>query len=126
MEGERREFARFVFMKDELQVYSGDPIIVGKLNDLSKGGLSFRYTSIAGEKLDTNAITILAKDMEQFNLFHIACRTIYDISTLEEGQRFMGTKRRQRGIKFLELKENQKNELELLLKKYAAQSFDNS
>ena len=118
MEDERREFTRFVCKKDELQVFSGDPIVVGKLNDMSKGGLSFQYTPIAGEKLDTNSISILAKDEDQFNLYHIGCRTIYDIPSLGEGQSFMGTKRRQCGMKFIGLKENQKRKLELLLKNY--------
>jgi hypothetical protein len=118
MEDERRVFARYIVKKDELQAFSHDLKIVGKLNDISKGGLSFRYTPIAVEKLDTHSINILARGTDRSNLFDIACQIIYDISTLEEGQSFTGAASRQFGIKFLGLMENQQNQLELLLKNF--------
>ncbi len=61
MKDERRKFTRFVFKKDEIQVFSDDLILFGKLNDISKGGLSFRYIPITGDKLETNSINILPK-----------------------------------------------------------------
>jgi hypothetical protein len=118
MEDERREFTRYIVKKDELQVFSHDLKIVGKLNDISKCGLSFQYTPIAGEMLNTNSINILAKGTDRSNLFDIACRIIYDISTLEEGQSFTGAASRQCGINFFGLKENQQNKLELLTKNF--------
>jgi hypothetical protein len=118
MEDERRVFARYIVKKDELQAFSHDLKIVGKLNDISKGGLSFRYTPIVVEKLDTHSINILARGTDRSNLFDIACQIIYDISTLEEGQSFTGAASRQFGIKFLGLMENQQNQLELLLKNF--------
>lgn len=126
MKDERREFTRYITQKNEVQVFSNDQKIDGTLKDISKGGLAFQYTPIAGEKMDTNSINILVKGPYRFYLFDIACRIIYDISTLEEGRSFKGTERRQRGIKFVELKENQQNKLELMLKNYTIQSFDNS
>lgn len=120
MEDERREFTRYIVKKDELQVFSHDLKIVGKLNDIRKCGLSFQYTPIAGEMLNTNSIDILAKGTDRSNLFDIACRIIYDISTLEEGQSFTGAASRQCGINFFGLKENQQNKLELLTKNFTA------
>ena len=124
MEDERREFARFVFKEDEIQVFSDDAILFGQLKDISKGGLSFRYTPIPGEKLDTKSINILPNGTDQFNLYHIACRIIYDILSMEECQSFSGCERRQCGIKFFCLKENQNNKLELFLNHYVVKSFD--
>ena len=126
MKDERREFARNIPQKDEVQVFSHNPKIDGTLNNISKGGLAFQYTPIAGKKMDTNSINIFVKGTDRFYLFDIACRIIYDISTLDEGQRFKGTERRQCGINFVELKENQQNKLELLLENYTIHSFDNS
>ena len=121
MKDERREFTRYKLQEDEIQIYSHDLKIDGMLKDMSKGGLAFQYTPIAGKKMDTNSINIFVKGTDRFYLSDIACRIIYDISTLDEGQRFKGTERRQCGIKFVELKENQQNKLELLLKNYTIQ-----
>jgi len=124
MEDERREFTRFVFKEDEIQVFSDDAILFGQLKDISKGGLSFRYTPITGEKMETKSINILPNGKDQFNLYHIACRIIYDIS-LEKGKSLKGNHRNRCGIKFFKLKENEKNKLELLLNNYSAKSFVN-
>lgn len=126
MEDERREFTRFVFKKDAIQVFSDDPMLFGKVNDISKGGLSFRYTPITGVEMVTSSINVLPKGKDKFNLYHIDCRTIYDISSIEEGQSFPGCERRQCGIKFFWLKETMNNKLELLLNYYVVKSFDNS
>ncbi len=126
MKDERREFTRYKIQEDEIQVLCHDLKIDGMLKDISKGGLAFQYTTIAGEKPDTDSINIVAKSMDQFYLFDIACQIIYDMPTLEEGQSFTGSERKQRGVKFVGLTENQQNKLELLLKNYTVQSFDNS
>ena len=124
MEDDRREFTRFVFKKDEIQIFSDDAVLFGKLNDISKGGLSFKYLPVADEMLDTSSINILVEGKDQFNLYHINCLTIYDISSKEEAQGFSGRERRQCGIKFFWLKETHNKKLELLLRHYLVKSFD--
>lgn len=120
MDTERREFTRYVMKEDEIQVFSLDPKISGRLNDISSGGLSFQYTPIKEKKLETNSINILTKVhiFEKLNLLGIACQIIYDIASLEEGGSFTGAERRQCGIKFLGLEENQLDQLEEILKKF--------
>ncbi len=100
MEDDRREFTRFVFETDEIQIFSDDDMLFGKLNDISKGGLSFMYIPVADEMLDTSSINILVKGKDRFNLYHINCRTICDISSKEEAQSYLGCGRRQCGINF--------------------------
>ncbi len=124
MEDDRREFTRFVFKTDEIQIFCDDAILFGNLHDISKGGLSFKYTPVTNEMIDTNVINILAKGRDRFNLYHIDCRTIYDISAKDEGQRFLGCERKQCGIKFFWLKETQNIKLELLLNHYVVKAFD--
>ena len=99
MEDERRKFTRFSFKKDEIQIFSDEAVLFGKINDISKGGLSFKYTPVTDEKIDTKSINILVKGKDQFNLYHIDCRTIYDISSKLDGQSFLGCERRKCGIK---------------------------
>jgi hypothetical protein len=118
MEDERRRFSRFVFNKNEIQILSDDPIFFGKLNDLSKGGLSFRYTPIQGKIMITKSINILPKGKDKYNLYHIGCRTIYDRLFLDGGQSIKGYHRRQCGIEFYWLKEEQNEKLKLLLEYY--------
>ena len=118
MEDERRRFARFVFKKNEIQILSDAPIFFGKLNDLSKGGLSFRYTPIPGRRMATESINILPKGKDKFNLYHLGCRTIYDILFKEEIQSLKGYHRRQCGIEFYWLNAEQNDKLRLLLEHY--------
>lgn len=118
MVDERREFTRFVFTKNEIQILSDDPILFGKLDDISKGGLSFRYTPIPGVKMATDSINILPKGKDKYNLYHITCQMIYDMPSDSEGKSIMGYERRKCGIKYFWLKEEQNNKLELLLNHY--------
>lgn len=124
MEDDRREFTRFVFEKDEIQIFSDDAMLFGKLNDISKGGLSFMYISVADEMLDTSSINILVKGKDRFNLYHINCRTIYDISSKEEVQSYLGCGRRQCGVNFFWLKATHNKKLELLLNHYVVKSYE--
>jgi len=123
MEDERREFSRFVIQEDEIQIFSDDPILFGKICDISKGGLSFRYTPIIGVKMVTNSVNVLPTGKDNFNIYHIGCRTIYDISSIEEGQSFSASEIRRCGIKYSWLKEKQKNKLKLLWNHYVVNSF---
>lgn len=119
MEDERRKFARFSFKNNEIQIFSDDLILFGKLRDLSKGGLSFQYTPITGQRLPTNSINILPKDKDEFNLYHIDCRTVYDMIFFEKDQNFTGYQRRQCGVNFCFLREEQGDVLKFLLNHYA-------
>jgi hypothetical protein len=123
MKDDRRAFTRFIFKNDEIQIFSDDAILFGKLNDISKGGLSFKYNPVSDGMIDTNSINILAKGKDRFNLYHMSCRTIYDISCNEESQLFLGFERRKCGIKFYWLKEAHNKKLELLLNHYVVKSL---
>ena len=118
MEDERRKFTRFVFNKNAIEILSDSPIYFGTLNDLSKGGLSFRYTPIPGQLMATDSINLLPEGKDEFNLYHIGCRTIYDILFKEEGQGFKGDHRRQCGMEFYWLNAEQNEKLRLLLEYY--------
>lgn len=118
MEDDRREFTRFAFKTDEIQIFSDDAILFGNLNDISKGGLSFEYKPVTDEMIDNNTINILANGKDRFNLYHIGCRTIYDISAIDACRGFLGCERRRCGIQFFWLKETHHKKLELLLSHY--------
>jgi hypothetical protein len=125
MKADRRRFTRYIAPKDGFHVFSHDYKIIGRLKDISKGGLAFQYKTIKGEKTESNMINISAASPHRFYLFDIVCSTIYDIYDLEENQIFTGVERRRRGIQYVRLTENQQDKLELLLKNYF-QPSDNS
>ena len=126
MEDERREFSRFVIQEDEIQIFSDDPILFGKLDDISKGGLSFRYTLIPGIKMATYSINILPKGKDKYNLYHITCQIFYDKPSAVEGKSMPGYERRKCGIKYYWLKEEQDNKLELFLNHYIVKQVNDT
>ena len=125
MVDERREFTRFKFTKNEIQILSDDPILFGKLDDISKGGLSFRYTPIPGVHIATESINILPKNKDKFNLYHVICQIVYDIPSDSKSKSITGYERRKCGIKYNWLKEEQNNKLDLLLDHYIVDKVNN-
>lgn len=123
MKADRRRFTRYIAQKDGFHVFSHDSKIIGRLKDISKGGLAYQYKPIKGEKMESNMIDIMAAGPHRIYLFDIACNTIYDI---EETQSFTVAERRRRGLQYVRLTENQYSRLNLLLKDYDAQPSDNS
>ena len=84
------------------------------VKDISKGGLAIEYSPEADEPFES--VNIIAMDYDRFYLPKIACETVYDIPTLIQGRSFRGGERRIRGLKFVELKKEQEDELDILLK----------
>ena len=126
MKSERRKFTRYIVQNNGFHVFSHGSEIIGKLIDISKGGLAYQYNSIEGKKLEPNLIHIMWAGLHQFYLFNIICKTIYDISNLAVNQSITGAETRLRGSQYVKLTENQQDKLELLLKNYVVQSSDNS
>jgi hypothetical protein len=126
VKADRRRFTRYIAQKDGFHVFSHDSKIIGRLKDISKGGLAYQYKPIKGEKMESNMIDIMAAGPHRIYLFDIACNTIYDDYDLEETQSFTGAERRRRGLQYVRLTEYQHNKLDLLLKSYDVQPSDNS
>ena len=78
--------------------------------------MAFRYIPVEGRKAESETIDIMAKTPDLLYLPSVACRTMYDISTLAEDQNFTGAAIRLCGVKFVRLNKEQK--LALFIKKY--------
>ena len=119
---ERRRTRRCSIDTDEVQV----SVLPGQKNysvkDISKGGLAIEYSPVADEPFELESVDIIAADYDRFFLPKIACKTVYDIPTLMQGKSFRGGEIRIRGLKFVELTQEQEDELDILLK----QCFDRS
>jgi hypothetical protein len=81
--------------------------------------LGFEYVPVENEWLESESVDIIAIDFDQFYLTKIACKTVYDISTLMHGKSFTGGAMRLRGLEFVELTKEQEDKLDILLDRYS-------
>ena len=115
---ERRQHPRYRVREGEFEVFSRDSKIIGKLNNISQGGLAFQYSPVEGQKAESETIDIMAKGPDPFYLPAVACRTMYDISALAEDRTFTGASLRLSGVQFVRLNKEQTRKLALFIKKY--------
>jgi hypothetical protein len=115
---EQRRFTRYVVKEDGLEVLSRDLKVVGKLKNISRGGVAYQYTPANGTKADFEKIDILGKVPDRFSLVGLDCRTVYDIAMLNEDRTFTGSVSRLRGLQFKGLNEEQEERLAFLLENY--------
>ena len=118
MTAERRKHPRYIIPEVEFEIFSRDAEFLGKLEDLSKGGLAFRHTIGALKTEEHRSIDITATGPERFHLAVISCRRIYEISMLTESRSFSGDRTRRCGVQFIDLNDVQEQQLDFLLDHY--------
>jgi hypothetical protein len=118
VEAERRQHLRYRVREGKFEVFSRDSKIIGKLHNISEGGLVFQYTPAGVEKAESETIDIMAKSPDLFYLPAVACRAMYDITALAEDQSFTGAATRLCGVKFVSLNKEHKQKLAHFIKKY--------
>jgi hypothetical protein len=118
LKAEQRQYPRYHTPEVDFQVFSRDAKILGKLVNISKGGLAFRFTPKPGVTAECRIIDITASDPEPFHLPGIACRRVYDISVLAEDESFRGTRTRLRGVQFIDLTEESTQKLTSLIDRF--------
>jgi hypothetical protein len=111
---ERRKHRRSAIESDEIQVCILPIRKTFSLKNISKGGLVFEYVPVEDERLESESDNIIAVDFDQFYLTKIACKTVYDISTLMHGKSFTGGAMRLRGLEFVEITKEQEDTLDIL------------
>jgi hypothetical protein len=115
MTAERRLTDRCRAHLDQIQVSIHPNQNLYSVKNISKAGLAIEYRPIKDEVFESETIDIIAVDYDRFYLPDIACKTVYDIATLMEGQLFSGGERRIRGLKFVGLTKEQEDRLDHLL-----------
>ena len=115
MLAERRSTNRFRGHLDQIQVSIHPSQKLYPVKNISKAGLAIEYSPVADQPFELKAIDVITIDYDRFYLANIACKTVYDIATLMEGQLFSGGERRICGLKFVELTKEQEDRLDHLL-----------
>ena len=118
MQVERRQFKRYVIEENGFEVFSRKLGTMGKLKDISKGGLAYQYVPVDADVITSEVIDILGKNLERFFLQGLICERIYDISELATDRAFTGAQIRLRGLEFTELSEKQQQKVGDLIGKY--------
>ena len=105
---------------------------LGRIQDISGGGLAFEYIAYEGQKEDSSGIDIFLSG-DHFYLTRIPCKIAYDIKIAERYQTSIGRietsigrietsidriEKRRCGLQFGELAEEQAAKLEFFLKNH--------
>lgn len=121
---EQRRFTRYAVKEDGLEVMSRELKVVGKLKNISRGGVAYQYATVNGTKPDFEVIDILGKVPDRFSLVGLECRAVYDIATLNEDRTFTGSPSRLRGLQFKGLTAEQEERLAFLLENYVIRASE--
>ena len=121
MRPEQRKNSRFLVQDDVIAALQNGPTKIGKVKDMSTGGLSFEHIQdeiSSRESFEKNIILLV----NGFCLPKVPCRIVYDIPvpTPDEYRTFpIQFITRRCGVKFEKLSENQKTELDVFLRTYS-------
>jgi len=118
MPDELREFKRLVPKSNAFAALGRGITMVGKINDISKGGLAFEHiTNLDLHQGDPNIIDIFLAGSE-FYLSDIPCTRVYDMP-IDTGNVFSSPFTTKRcGVKFSFLNDAQLEQLEIFLKNH--------
>ena len=126
---ERREYERYKSKEDKAVYVAVRPTFkqIGKVKDVSLGGLGFRYTVTQdqkplSEKADQVSIDLFVSE-NGFYLREVKCKMAYDMSEEDEpGTYSSDIQFRKSGMVFDELSAEQKQKLQLFLDNYTSET----
>lgn len=117
MNTERRQFRRF--LADDRSFACLRPHFgkLGKIKDISRGGLAFEYIYSKGCEEESSAIDIFLSG-DRFYLPKMPCRVVNDLQIGEDLTSISNFQVRRCGVKFGQLTEEQERKLKLFLNTY--------
>jgi len=118
VETERRKFMRFLAQDTAFAVLRPHFTKLGKIKDISEGGLSFQYVAYERQKEESSGIDIFLT-VNRFYLGRIPCKIRYEIKLDERYQIPIDRiERRRCGVQFGQFTEEQAAKLEFFLKNH--------
>jgi hypothetical protein len=119
MEKENRKYRRFCVEQDRVRVSVSDTQKFLTVKDISGGGIKLEYNPQTDGIMGSEMIDIIAMNHYRIFLSKMSCETVYDLPTLMQDSSFRGREVRIRGLKFLDLTEEQENGLKQLIEHYS-------
>lgn len=119
MSAERRKYVRFLAKDTAFAALRSGFKKVGRIKDISIGGLAFSYFSETYEMNSDSHVSQVDIFLSGngFHLPNVPCKIVYDITNSENGKGFLVNMSRV-GLKFGELAENQLEQLSYFIKHY--------
>ena len=119
---ERRNSRRYLAQDKAFAVLRPDFTKLGKIKDISNGGLSFEYIAYQEKVQDVSEMDIFLSE-DPFYLSKMPCRIVYDIRMREEYQGSAAPIQRRRcGLQFGPLTQEHAIQLDFFLKNHTRRS----
>jgi hypothetical protein len=115
---DRRKHRRLRVQDGAFVILSPSDAGVGRLIDISIGGLSFDYVTTQEPSGEPTELEIFVTD-SAFRLYKIPCKTITDFKTFEIPH--TRSHRRRSGVQFGVLTESQKSQIEYFIQNYTTE-----
>ena len=119
MNSERRKTERFLPRDETYVALRPDFTKLGRLSNISKGGLSFQYIASKGESQGSTHLDLFTGN-NGFYLSRLPCKVIYDIPLLKKETSSALLERRRCGLEYGESTELHETQLESYLKNNVA------
>ena len=118
MNTEQRQFRRFFVDDRAFACLRPHFVKLGKIKNISRGGLAFEYLCDEGCKEDSSELDIFLSG-NRFYLPKMPCKVVYDFQTGEDLTPMSTFQDRRCGMQFGELTEEQESKLRLFLDDYS-------
>jgi c-di-GMP-binding flagellar brake protein YcgR len=115
---ERRKFKRYKVPEGKIFVFNHFSTKVGFIKNLSRGGCLFEYIHLVEEVIDPEVVDLFSYDFNKFFLIGLPCERVF--ISKESKEEDNGHKTKRCGLKFQDLDEKQKAQLDRLLDNYVA------
>ena len=118
MRSERRKYTRFLADKNVYVALGINFTRVGKLKDISVGGLAFEYVDYTENFVRDSSMVAIFHSLNEFHLPNLACRLIYNsaISAENDDPQFIRQYAFRRcAIQFGDITAEQRKQLEFLI-----------
>ncbi|QTA92140.1 PilZ domain-containing protein [Desulfonema magnum] len=118
---ERRKYSRFLAQDDTFVALGRDFSKVGKIKDISMGGLAFEYISDEKMKNTDDSVLDIFLSEHEFHISKVPCEVVYDMPIREPDITFLFIKTfimNRCGVKFGTLTEHHRRQLKFFLKNY--------
>ena len=119
MNPERRKTVRFLPRDETYVALRPDFTKLGRLTNISKGGLSFQYIAPKGESEGSTHLDLFTGN-NGFYLSRLACKVIYDNRLFENNTSSTSLEHRRCGLEFGEATQVQAAQLDLYLENHVA------
>jgi len=121
MRSERRKYTRFIAEKNVYVALGINFTKVGKLKDISIGGLAFEYVDYTENFVQDSSTVAIFNSLNEFYLPNLACRLIYNLAISAENDDSQLTWQYaiyRCAIQFGDLTAEQRKQLEFLINHY--------